>query len=138
MLVAAGEDMYWRATMHWYLNVLKNYTCFRGQAQRKEFWYFFLFQILAILIISFLERLFAVANPEIYMGWFSFIYLLITFLPALAVNARRLHDINCSTWWLLLHLIPFVGTVILLILASLKGQSCSNKYSSNTRIHSQA
>ncbi|MBC8950735.1 MULTISPECIES: DUF805 domain-containing protein [Xenorhabdus] len=113
--------------MHWYLNVLKNYTYFRGRAQRKEFWYFFLFQILVVLIISFLERLFAVANPEIYMGWFSAIYLLITFLPALAVNARRLHDINCSAWWLLLHLIPFVGTIILLILAARKGRAGSNK-----------
>ncbi|MDE1492518.1 DUF805 domain-containing protein [Xenorhabdus bovienii] len=123
--------------MHWYLNVLKNYACFRGRAQRKAFWYFVLFQILAVLIISFLERMFAVANPEIYMGWFSAIYLLLTFLPALAVNARRLHDINCSAWWLLLHLIPFVGTVILLILAALKGQAGSNKYSSENRNHSQ-
>ncbi|CAM3862401.1 DUF805 domain-containing protein [Xenorhabdus thuongxuanensis] len=124
--------------MHWYLNALKNYTCFRGRAQRKEFWYFFLFQIVAVLIISFLERLFAVANPEIYMGWFSAIYLLITFLPMLAVNARRLHDINYRAWWLLLHLIPFIGTIILLILASLKGRSDNNKHSSKDRIHSQA
>ncbi|MDC9592102.1 DUF805 domain-containing protein [Xenorhabdus sp. IM139775] len=122
--------------MYWYLTVLKNYTCFRGIAPRKEFWYFVLFQILAVLIISFLERLFAVANPEIYIGWFSTIYLLLTFLPALAVNARRLHDINYSAWWLLLHLIPFVGTVILLILATLKGPAGSNKYSSENRIHS--
>ncbi|AYA40210.1 DUF805 domain-containing protein [Xenorhabdus nematophila] len=114
--------------MHWYLNVLKNYARFRGSAQRKEFWYFTLFQILIFFIISFLERLFAVANPEVYMGWFSAIYLLLTFLPALAVTARRLHDINCSAWWLLLHLIPFVGTVILLILAALKSQTGSNKY----------
>ncbi|MBD2810946.1 DUF805 domain-containing protein [Xenorhabdus sp. Vera] len=123
--------------MYWYLNVLKNYICFRGRAKRKEFWYFVLFQILAVLIISFLERLFAVANPEIYMGWFSAIYLLLTFLPALAVNARRLHDINCSAWWLLLHLIPFIGTVILLIFAALKGQAGSNRYSSDNRINSQ-
>ncbi|OTA20286.1 membrane protein [Xenorhabdus beddingii] len=123
--------------MYWYLNVLKNYTCFRGRARRKEFWYFVLFQILAVLIISFLERLFAVANPEVYMGWFSAIYLLLTFLPALAVTARRLHDINYSGWWLLLHLIPFVGNVILLALAALKGQVGNNKYSSENRIHSQ-
>ncbi|WP_036771044.1 DUF805 domain-containing protein [Photorhabdus australis] len=123
--------------MHWYLNVLKNYACFRGRARRKEFWYFVLFQILAVFIISFLENYFAVANPEIYMGWFSAVYLLLTFLPALAVNARRLHDINCSAWWLLLHLIPFIGTVILLILAGLKGSSGSNKYSSESRIHLQ-
>ncbi|SFU32654.1 DUF805 domain-containing protein [Xenorhabdus koppenhoeferi] len=123
--------------MHWYLNVLKNYTCFRGRAERKEFWYFVLFQILVVLIISFLERLFAVANPEIYMGWFSATYLLLTFLPALAVNARRLHDINCRAWWLLLHLIPFIGTVILLIFAALKGQAGSNKYNSDNRINSQ-
>lgn len=96
---------------------------------------FFLFQILAVFIISFLENYFAVANPEIYMGWFSAIYLLLTFLPTLAVNARRLHDINCSAWWLLLHLIPFIGTIILLILAGLKGSSGNNKYSSDSRTH---
>ncbi|MCW7549920.1 DUF805 domain-containing protein [Photorhabdus sp. APURE] len=122
--------------MRWYLNVLKNYACFRGRAGRKEFWCFVLFQILVVFIISFLERYFAVANPEVYMGWFSAVYLLLTFLPALAVNARRLHDINCSAWWLLLHLIPFIGTVILLILAGLKGSFGSNKYSSDSRTHS--
>ena len=38
-------------------------------------------------------------------------------LPNLAVCARRLHDISRSAWWLLLLLLPFVGAVILPVLA---------------------
>ena len=32
--------------MNWYLEVLKKYAEFKGRARRKEYWFFFLFNIL--------------------------------------------------------------------------------------------
>jgi cytochrome c biogenesis protein CcmG/thiol:disulfide interchange protein DsbE len=43
------------------------------------------------------------------------LYVLAVALPALAVHVRRLHDINRSGWWVLLGLLPPIGTLILLI-----------------------
>ncbi|MBB2705215.1 UNVERIFIED_ORG: uncharacterized membrane protein YhaH (DUF805 family) [Rhizobium esperanzae] len=45
----------------------------------------------------------------------SRIWSLATFLPWIAVAARRLHDINRSGWWQLLGLLPLVGSVVVLV-----------------------
>ena len=37
-------------------------------------------------------------------------------VPALAVGARRLHDTGLSGWWQLLHLVPYLGGLVLLVL----------------------
>ena len=51
--------------MNGYLQAWRRYATFRGRATRREFWGFLLLHVLAILLISFLERQFAIANPEI-------------------------------------------------------------------------
>ncbi len=40
-------------------------------------------------------------------------------VPLLAVSARRLHDANLPTWWLLLALVPGLGALALLVLLTL-------------------
>jgi uncharacterized membrane protein YhaH (DUF805 family) len=35
--------------MDWYLAVLKKYAIFNGRARRREFWYFFLLNILLLM-----------------------------------------------------------------------------------------
>lgn len=107
--------------MRWYLKVLRKYAVFRGRAPRREFWFFMFFQLLAVVLISFLERQFAIANPEIYMGKVTGFYLLATLLPTLAVTVRRLHDCSLSGWWVLLGLVPFIGGIILCVLAAMPG-----------------
>ena len=58
--------------MNGYLQAWRRYATFRGRATRREFWGFLLLHVLAILLISFLERQFAIANPEIGMGIWVF------------------------------------------------------------------
>jgi uncharacterized membrane protein YhaH (DUF805 family) len=41
---------------------------------------------------------------------------------------RRLHDIDRSTWWVLLSLIPFLGAVVLLVFFILPGTPGPNRY----------
>ena len=46
----------------------------------------------------------------------------------LAVGARRLHDVGRSAWFLLLGLVPVVGTLVLLYFMVQPSQPESNEY----------
>jgi uncharacterized membrane protein YhaH (DUF805 family) len=37
-----------------------------------------------------------------------------TFLPSIAVTARRLHDVDRSGWWQLLYFLPVIGWIVLI------------------------
>ena len=80
---------------------LSNYATFSGRASRSEFWWFFLFQILVSIAASMVSEKF---------GSLINLWLL---LPALAVGARRLHDIGRSGWWQLL-MISGIGFFVLI------------------------
>jgi uncharacterized membrane protein YhaH (DUF805 family) len=56
---------------------------------------------------------------------------LATFLPGLAVTARRLHDIGRSGWWMLLWLVPLVGWIVLIVWYCQPGQPGTNQYGPN-------
>lgn len=58
----------------------------------------------------------------------TFLYSLGVLLPSLAVGVRRLHDTGRSGWWLLIGLIPIIGTIILLVFLCLDSQDGDNKY----------
>lgn len=61
-------------------------------------------------------------------GAFGSIFALATFLPSLAVDVRRLHDLDRSGWWLLVGFIPLIGIFILLIWLIGKGTAGDNNY----------
>ena len=81
---------------------LAKYATFTGRASRSEFWWFALFQVLAVLVASFIYR---------HFGTLVMLGLLV---PSIAVGVRRLHDIGKSGWLLLIGFIPLVGHLILL------------------------
>lgn len=92
--------------MSYYLNCIKNYATFSGRARRKEFWMFFLFNLIFTFVISFIGNL-------INFTYLSTIYSIFIFLPSLAVAVRRLHDIGKSGWWILwLRIIEVVGFTV--------------------------
>ena len=80
---------------------LAQYATFSGRATRSEYWWFFLFQVLVLVVASMLG--------DVVNG----IVTLLLLLPALAVGARRLHDIGRSGWWQLLMLTG-IGYLVLL------------------------
>ncbi|PGM56765.1 DUF805 domain-containing protein [Bacillus sp. AFS053548] len=114
--------------MEWYLKVLKNYVVFNGRARRTEYWMFFLFNAIITIILSILQSIADIDN--ILTG----IYGLLTILPSLAVGARRLHDSGKSGWWLLIGLIPFIGTIILIIFFCMDSEEGDNRFGANPKL----
>ena len=78
---------------------LRNYAVFKGRATRSEYWWFFLFGVIAQL-----------AAGSISEG-FSNLVSVALLLPSIAVGVRRLHDIGKRGWWLI---IPIVNLILLL------------------------
>jgi uncharacterized membrane protein YhaH (DUF805 family) len=95
---------------------LHKYADFSGRARRSEFWYFVVWTILVSIVASVLDFILDTRWGS-KTGLVETVAGLALILPSLAVGARRLHDISRSAWWLLLLLIPFVGALILLVLA---------------------
>ena len=103
--------------MHWYFAVLKKYAVFQGRAGRKEFWYFSLFNAVALMLLTLVDLRTGTYQPQIRFGLLSGIYFCVVFLPALGVSVRRMHDIGKSGWWVLASGIPFIGWIIWIALA---------------------
>jgi uncharacterized membrane protein YhaH (DUF805 family) len=79
-----------------------NYANFYGRASRPEFWWFILFLCIGSAIASVID-------------WTSLaVFQIGTFVPAIAVGARRLHDTNRSGWWQLLWLAP-LGLIVVIV-----------------------
>ncbi|MBE8596505.1 DUF805 domain-containing protein [Xenorhabdus sp. BG5] len=114
--------------MNWYLSVLKNYAGFSGRARRKEYWMFSLFNMIVFLALIAL----ASAINDITGLALLAIYIIVTFIPSLAVTVRRLHDINCSGWWFLLAFVP-VASIILFVFTLLEGTQGDNEYGADPR-----
>ena len=111
--------------MNWYLEVLKKYAVFDGRAGRKEYWMFFLINLIIAILIGTLEGLIGIP------GVIGALYSLAVLVPGLAVSVRRLHDTDRSGWWVLICLIPVVGALVLLVLMALEGTPGQNQFGAN-------
>jgi uncharacterized membrane protein YhaH (DUF805 family) len=102
----------------------RNYVGFSGRASRSEFWYWMLFTTLVSIVTSIIDLEVSSGN----VGPFSLIWSLVTFLPGLAMAARRLHDTDRSGWWLLLSFIPLIGIIVLIVFWCFEGTRGPNRF----------
>ena len=112
--------------MEWYLKVLKQYADFSGRARRKEYWMFYLFNIIFTIVASIIDGV--LGMPIFYL-----IYALAMLIPGLAVAVRRLHDVGKSGWMFLVVLIPLVGGIWLLVLMCTDSEAGDNKWGENPK-----
>ena len=108
-------------------SALSKYATFSGRASRSEFWFFYLFWLLACGIAGVIDAL--IINSS--FSPLTTIAVLGLLIPFIAVTIRRLHDIDRSGWWQLLPLVPIVGAIILLIWWCKPGTPGSNRFGSN-------
>ncbi|MCX7890450.1 MAG: DUF805 domain-containing protein [Rhodobacteraceae bacterium] len=79
----------------------RNYATFRGRARRSEYWWFALFLALTSSAASAIDEGLGFGGADGAGGPVSGLWGLATFLPALAVGWRRLHDTGRPGWLLL-------------------------------------
>lgn len=125
-----------RGSLFWFL------FSYRGRISRIEFWVFLLATIvigigglMAIgLVVAMFEQSAGVEGRTVGILFFSFAlgFLLLATVTALAVWAKRYHDLNKSGWWSLIGLIPVLGTVWVIVeCGCLKGTRGPNRFGPN-------
>ena len=97
-------------------SVFTNYANFEGRAMRSEYWWYFLFTIIASQGLSFISPM------------ASLVFSLATIIPSIAVAVRRMHDVGKSGWFIL---IPIYN----IILAATNGEPGSNSYGNDPKGH---
>ncbi|MCZ4096835.1 DUF805 domain-containing protein [Streptomyces sp. SID13666] len=112
--------------MHYYLDVLKKYAVFGGRARCREYWMFTLFHSIIIAALMILD--WAIGSP-----WLVLVYIVPTFLPALGVTVRRLHDSGRRGWWVLLGAVPLIGDICLLVMLSADSEQQTNAFGPNPK-----
>lgn len=135
------------AVMRCYGNMLN----FSGRARRSEFWWFFLWTIMAGAASGAAIGYYAVSNPEFmtqvqlaqrtgvadsvmvqqfqyYVGYYAAANILLFWLPGLAVTIRRFHDTNRSGAWYFIQLVPLVGFIWFMVLMCLPGTFGTNRF----------
>ena len=121
-------------------NPLRRFADFRGRARRKEFWSWFLFVWIVLLVLMYLDSALNLGGTattyregnsvgfNMSGGLLTALFGLATLIPNLAVSVRRLHDCGKSGWFLLFGLIPLFGWAYLLYLYVQPGMEGPNAY----------
>lgn len=109
----------------------ENYANFQGRAPRSEYWWFFLFVIIADIAISILAAILGAVLGDtgaMIGSLISIVFALAIIVPALAVTVRRLHDLDRSGWWIFISLVPIIGPILLIIWYCTKGSVGQNRF----------
>ena len=95
---------------------------FNSRSARPEYWYFVLYATLVALVCMATDyfvigyTFFSMAEPfgeTTDSGVLTAIWILVTFIQSLSLNARRLHDRGRSGWWQLLFLVPVLNFIVI-------------------------
>jgi len=116
--------------MHHFFEVLRKYFVFTGRAGRSEFWFFSLFYVSTLIMAVLVDVLIGTFDENTGFGLFSGSFFIATLSPMLGVHVRRLHDTGRNGWWVLLGLVPVVGSFTLFVLVLFASQAGSNEYGS--------
>ena len=124
--------------MNWVLAVLKKYAVFSGRARRKEFWMFYLFIFIGVIVAAILDNVLGITIEAtryagVEYGPLTILFYLAILVPVLAVGIRRLHDIGKSGWWLCISFIPVIGSIWLIVLLATDGRPGENQYGPNPK-----
>lgn len=113
----------------------RKYCTFEGRASRSEYWWFVCYLLVFYLLLLFLlfficeQRCEGMRVVEDRILGLSILYCSANFFPLLACQVRRLHDTSKSGTYWFLALIPYAGSVIMLVLMVMPSHG-DNQYGS--------
>jgi uncharacterized membrane protein YhaH (DUF805 family) len=114
---------------------------FDGRIGRAWYWFFALAMMVFFCGLGLISVMVAFSGPmgpeggggpgagSAILGIVLMLLGLATLWPALAVQAKRWHDVDKSAWWILINLVPGVGGLISLIFCGfIAGTPGPNQY----------
>ncbi|NEX16604.1 MAG: DUF805 domain-containing protein [Halochromatium sp.] len=119
--------------MNWYFEALRKYAVFTGRSRRKEYWIFFLVNFVVVTTLLLVDQQIGMFDQETGAGLLSGIYSLALLVPSIAVAVRRLHDTDRVGWWVLLSLIPIIGSIILIFFLIQDSTAGDNRFGPNPK-----
>ncbi|KPL69724.1 hypothetical protein SZ64_17990 [Erythrobacter sp. SG61-1L] len=120
--------------MYWMFLPFRRYFDFSGRSRRLEYWLFLLFNLFVAVLVTMLGIEIEENSAPGKSGGMDFgsklllAYALGISCPVLALQVRRLHDLEKSGWYVLLGLIPYIGGPALAYLLAQKGTPGENAY----------
>lgn len=106
--------------------VLENYANFNGRARRKEYWMFFLANVIISIVLGIVDGIAGLTFGPSKTGILGLIYNMAVLIPSIAVAVRRMHDVGKSGWFVL-------APIYNLILACTEGEKGPNEYGADPK-----
>ncbi len=125
-----------------YLSVWKKTFDYSSRSTRAEYWSFVLINSILLIILvalSALQEFFGLnmeqplASVVLIYSDFVIIYFIAIILPSISVTVRRLHDIDLKGWWALMLLIPYAGSLIIIVCALNDGTTGDNRFGADPK-----
>ncbi len=94
---------------------------FEGRIGRSRYWMFTIAVVVVFVALAVVGGVTVPTDPNAAPAGMTGMLMLITVLglaviwPALAVQAKRWHDVDKSAWWILIGLVPAIGGLIALV-----------------------
>ena len=106
----------------------KNSFNFKGITNRSDFWITQIWLLIQIILSVIFGICFSMDESLYNRGWIDmnrditpfiffpiYILFIISLIPSISLQVRRLRDAAKNPWWMLIIFVPFVGGIVLLI-----------------------
>ena len=117
-----------KSPIEYYIQAFQKYGQFSGRATRAEYWWFYLVTVAVSLLLAIIDSVFSIPFTLL-----STIYFFASLIPSLAIQVRRLHDVDKSGWYMLLNFVIIIGWIWLLVLNIKDSTPGANKYGPNPK-----
>ena len=126
------------------------YATFSGRASRSEYWWVALFMALVFIAFAIVTGVAGAATADssgrasepspaaIVVALLFVVFHFGSFVPSIALNARRLHDANFSGWVQLVSLVPSIGGIIMMVFAALPSSPAGARFDAAARFDAGA
>ena len=107
------------------MTLLQTLFSFKGRINRAKWWLMHLLIIAALIVLG----MFFGGFGDEMLGIFTIVFVIFYFWASLAVNVKRWHDRDKSGWWVLIGLIPIIGSIWAFVeCGCLKGTDGPNRF----------
>lgn len=117
-----------RSDANTFMGALKDgfarFVDFKTRSTRSQFWWFMLWSVIFNI---------AALTVDVALGFgedgpVGLLAVVVLVLPVVAVTIRRLHDIGRTGWWVLIQLIPLIGSIVLIVFGCTKSEESANQW----------